>query len=515
MKFQRQVLSLFAIFMLTLCLYDVRGEKSEGNEPPYRDVVVIGGGLAGMAAARHLQQDLRINVKVLEAKQERYGGRIWTMRGKTKGLKGVERELGGLLLNTKAYDGAFAKLLKKLEIEVKSPGSVEIYFPERDGDRKVLSGQKAQELYTELFTIIVKAVQEVKASGVDRPLSDVVNEALENYKELTDEDKFDKEMLLDLLNTLPSPLCQNFSTLLYDIQSEFGWDNIVVDGLDTLVDRIVGGDGMERPVKVDLKKVVRNIKIDDNRQKVLVRTTDRKQLIVDAVVLAVPIGVLKSRSIIIEPSMPKEWYQAINDIGIGFSSKVIVGFDKAFWPKDPGAFTVSSKLATNGFLQMWTNAYKFSGNPYLIGNIFGDKAKEWETAKKSDLKKKVIAILGEMFGAENVEAHNMTVFYTSKWSTDELTLGSVSYAQVGNTEALWETLRKPACPYLFFAGAHTESLGHVDSLHGAYMSGIKAANQILSNACEKVPEKQEKKTDTSKEKKTSTTKSEAKKKDEL
>ena len=56
-------------------------------------------------------------------------------------------------------------------------------------------------------------------------------------------------MILDIIKSLPTPLCDNFSTVLYDVENEFGWDSIIVDGQDALIDRIVSGEGMESPIK--------------------------------------------------------------------------------------------------------------------------------------------------------------------------------------------------------------------------------------------------------------------------
>lgn len=53
---------------------------SPGIETP-KDVIVVGGGLAGMAAARKLTNaPEKYAVKVLEARKDRYGGRVFTDR---------------------------------------------------------------------------------------------------------------------------------------------------------------------------------------------------------------------------------------------------------------------------------------------------------------------------------------------------------------------------------------------------------------------------------------------------
>lgn len=57
-----------------------------------KEIVVIGGGVAGLAAARRLaneQLTKNIHVTLFEAKSDRYGGRVQTDRLRVKKTKGV------------------------------------------------------------------------------------------------------------------------------------------------------------------------------------------------------------------------------------------------------------------------------------------------------------------------------------------------------------------------------------------------------------------------------------------
>lgn len=73
---------------------------------------------------------------------------------------------------------------------------------------------------------------------------------------------------------------------------------------------------------------------------------------------------------------------------------------------------------------------------------------------------------------------------------------------------MFDSLTKPVCPFIYFAGEYT-SLEHMNTAHGAYLSGIRAADQIISNYCAKEPSKG-KKVETSKEKTKKEKKSEKK-----
>ncbi|KAH3850717.1 hypothetical protein DPMN_093190 [Dreissena polymorpha] len=480
--------------MLTVLAKNGKDKKNEIQVP--KEVVVVGGGMAGMAAARRLVKSKTVNVHVYEARKDRYGGRIWTNRDLARGVRGVDVDIGGMFLNNKAKNNPLVKLAEEFELETRNAGSLQVRI--FDGkDRKMYSGVNATDLYREAFQIIIKAMQNVHYKS-DISMSRLASEAIQMAYEQSDEAKtaplFPREILEPLIRSFPTVMLQNFSSKFYDIQTDFGWDTIIVDGIGALLDRIVSGSsGLEPPLKVQLNKVLRNIQVDDKRKKVIIRTTDKKQVLADAVVIALPLGVLKSDALWFEPRLPEKLTKALDEIGIGYSGKIIVGFDEAFWPQEVGTFTACSDTAKNGFLQTWFNAYRLSGNPYLHGNILGDEAKVWETKPETELKAAVLKVLGEMFGEDIVNARKVTSFVVSEWSTDEFVQGSVSYAKVGNTRDIWQTLQEPVCPYIYFAGAYTESIGHVDSLHGAYNSGIRAAEQILDNFCTKQAKSKSKK----------------------
>ncbi|XP_060559853.1 uncharacterized protein LOC132719912 [Ruditapes philippinarum] len=480
----------FLVIFLTFTSCTLLEVNCKSDSYKRKDVVVVGGGIAGMAAARRLLKEGNLAVKVLEAQKTRYGGRIWTYREGARGVRGVDVDIGASFLNTKAKNNSLIKMAEEFELDTASSGNLQIHFVEKNGEKKVYFGDNATDLYTEVFKLVIKALDSVKKEGVDRPVIDVMLEALDFTYE-TDEQKYDKNIVKAVITSLPVAVLHNFSSLLYRIENDFGWDKIVLDGMGALLDRIVAGSGTELPVKIELNKVVRNIKIDSDRKKVLIRTVDRKQIVADAVIVALPIGVLQNKNVIFEPDLPAKKKKALQDIGLGYNTKVVVGFDKAFWPKDVGTFNVFSELASYGFLQTWTNAYRLSGNPFLIGNIFSSEAKLWESKPKK-LKELVIEVLSELFGAELVKAHEIKTFIHSNWSTDEFILGSVSYPKTGNTPEMWTALQEPICPYIYFAGAYTETVSHVDSLHGAYNSGVRAAEQYINRVCKKSKESKKK-----------------------
>lgn len=479
-------MNLVSVYLLCGVLAGFFISNEVEAEKELSEVVVVGGGMAGMAAARRLVQEGSMYVRVLEARRDRYGGRVWTNRTAVKGCRGADVELGAGLLNTRATNNPLLDLVKEFDLETKHAGSLQVHFPDQEGGMKILSGENATDLFSEAFKIAIKRLKVVKESGQDVSLKELLEEAVNDVYNSYSNDvpKYDKSLIEFVFSSFLVSSLEDFSALQYEVENDFGWDQIVVDGVGALLDRIVGGaTGRDAPLKIELNKVLRHVKIDDVRKKVLIRTTDRKQIQADAVILALPIGVLKSHSVLIEPNPSPEWYKAIDSLGLGYSCKIVVGFEEAFWPKNVGTFIVFSETASEGFLQTWFNSYRLTDNPFLTANIIGNKAVEWEAKSKKEQKAIVLKVLGEMFGEETVNNHKITTFLVSNWSSDEFMLGSVSYPKVGSTPELWKTLQEPMCPYIFFAGAYTESLGHIDSLNGAYNSGIRAAEQLINHIC--------------------------------
>lgn len=69
---------------------------------------------------------------------------------------------------------------------------------------------------------------------------------------------------------------------------------------------------------------------------------------------------------------------------------------------------------------------------------------------------------------------------------------------------------QPLCPYIYFVGEHTSFSEH-GTLHGAYNSGIRAGNQIITRMCDAIMEEERRKAEERRKKETKKNKTENKK----
>jgi monoamine oxidase len=69
--------------------------------------------------------------------------------------------------------------------------------------------------------------------------------------------------------------------------------------------------------------------------------------------------------------------------------------------------------------------------------------------------------------------------YHHDWQKDPFSRGAYSYVPAGAMSAI-ERLADPCDETLFFAGEATDTSGHTGTVHGAIASGLRAADQVIT-----------------------------------
>lgn len=207
----------------------------------------------------------------------------------------------------------------------------------------------------------------------------------------------------------------------------------------------------------------------------------------DHVVLTAPLGVLKSGSIAFNPPLPEWKHGPIQRLGFGKLNKVILVYDKPFWNVDqdmfgllreaevPDSLDQEDYAAHRGRFYLFWNCIKTTGLPLLIALMAGDAAHQAENMKDADLVTGVTRDLALMFKQTEVPLPVETI--VTRWGNDRFARGTYSYVGATSQPGDYEAMARPV-GNLHFAGEATCGT-HPATVHGAYISGLRAASDII------------------------------------
>ncbi|XP_058090448.1 polyamine oxidase 5-like isoform X2 [Magnolia sinica] len=199
---------------------------------------------------------------------------------------------------------------------------------------------------------------------------------------------------------------------------------------------------------------------------VIVSVEGGRSFVADAAIVTVPLGVLKANLIEFEPKLPEWKITAISDLGVGNENKIALCFDTVFWPNVELLGIVAPTSYACGY---FLNLHKATGHPVLVYMAAGRFAYDIEKLSDEAAANFAMLQLKKMLP----DSKEPIQYLVSRWGTDPDSLGSYSYDLVGKPIDLYEKLRTPV-DNLFFAG-EAVSMDHPASVHGAYSTGVAAA----------------------------------------
>lgn len=321
------------------------------------DVVVVGAGVAGLAAARRLHAAGH-RVTVVEAR-DRIGGRVHTDRS-----WGLPVELGAAWLHglrrnpvRQLLEDAGCGLFRTRwgTVVVRRPNGSRV--SDRDLDRayermwRIIGGARRPD-----FTPGTPLARALRDKGFPR---DAVEDFVLGW-EIEHEYADDAEHL----------------DLAWFDQGRWvrGGEAFVTGGYDRLPRRLARG------LTVRTGRPVRRIDWRGSRVRV---GTDGGSLDADGVVLALPLSVLRAGVVELVPGLPASVHDALNALGSGAMEKVVLRFERPFW--DPGAHVVGLTGTPQGRFLDWYDVTPVVGVPTLVGFTVGDAARELTTWADRDV----------------------------------------------------------------------------------------------------------------------------------
>lgn len=431
--------------------------------PSKTDILVIGAGAAGLAAAKELHQAKR-NVLLVEARN-RIGGRIWTDRD----WAGVPVELGASWIHGEV-NNPIAQIASRQQWTT-FPTDWDMLTGYAENGRKLTINEVVDifDFYNQFEKGASRNAMTRFRADETRSLADQVQEWLARSKVST-ADRWKLALALRC-----------------EIEQEYGADahQLAFPGFDSAEDFqgrhlmiSQGYDQLANYLKEDLKEGITlrtGVKVEEiDYSKADVKVTTNQGIITaQRVVVTVPLGVLQRGAIQFTPDLPETKQSAIDRLGMGLVNKVFLHFDKPFWPKNQQVFFFAWPDAP------WPECYNLEpiiGQPILMAIKSGELARVDETKSDAEianaLKKQLVQVFGD-------KVPDPTAARITRWGSDPYAYGSYSFMKVGAMSNDYEDLSLPVGERLFFAGEAT-SRTHPATVSGAYLSGIREGRRILS-----------------------------------
>lgn len=165
-------------------------------------------------------------------------------------------------------------------------------------------------------------------------------------------------------------------------------------------------------------------------------------------------------------------------VAMGEAVRITLRFRKPFWEDREELSNLSFLHAPGEWLPTWWTALPFRA-PVLTGWAGGPAAEKLSHQGETFILERATETLSHLFGLEwNRIEGLLEAWHVHDWQADAFSRGAYSYSGVGGLEAR-RSLATPVENTLYFAGEATEFDGHSGTTHGAIATGRRAARQIL------------------------------------
>jgi monoamine oxidase len=437
-----------------------------------KDVVIIGAGAAGLAAARALDEQ-GLDVLVLEAR-ERIGGRIFTHRDRSTP---VPIELGAEFIHGSApeldeiiRDASLAacdiggrrwyvagsqlrpmddfweridRVMRRLDEKRRPDRSFEDFLKRSPGGRGLAHERRLALQFVENFHAADPSlVSERALAGGGSPGDDVRERRIGRVM-----DGYDR-----IVEWLAAPLGDHVRTSAIATRVRWAPGNVAVEARHP--------DGRSRP-SVDAR----------------------------AAIITVPLAVLKAPAgeqgaIEFDPDLRAKKH-ALDHLAMGSVVRITLRLSERFWASDwfakqtgnPGLDTLSFLHTGDDQFPIWWTSYPVTA-PLMVGWHGGLAAAELSRLASEEIEDAAIASLSRQLGIALRKMRGMVeAAWTHDWEHDPFSRGAYSYQAVGGVDAPAE-LARPLRGTLFFAGEAADPEGRTGTVHGAIATGRRAAEEV-------------------------------------
>lgn len=426
------------------------------------DVVIIGAGMAGMTAGRLLgRAGPGLKVLILEAR-DRVGGRMYTAADQGRKLSPHGVELGAQYIH--GSKASTWELIKEFDLVTRSTDT-----PGGSAYRHFQPGQIA---YEPDWEAIEQLSQRLRTAWDAYQGPDISYQAFVERLDLSTQEQ---EMLYDEAASWsgdPSRLSIKAAMLdgaQWDAYQDEDFQ--IAGGYSRLANRLA----RELSGQIQLSSKVTEIFWRPGLAGISYEYKGtRAALTTRRVINTLPIGVLQSGLVSIQPELPPWKQQAIDSLEMGQVVVVQMLFADAFLPDKlpaPGGFSTPDGNIAFEFPHPAT-----PGGQAITGWFSGSAAQQISDMGEEAGLKQILKWLGAAANLDHLQ-RQLTWYRYKDWIKDPYSLGSYSITRPGGHGAR-ETLSKPLGNTMFFAGEATAPPPHYQTVHGAYMSGKRVALEV-------------------------------------
>ncbi|MFB8002117.1 FAD-dependent oxidoreductase [Nocardia sp. NPDC056000] len=437
---------------------------------PRGSIVVVGAGIAGLAAAQALRK-LGYAVTVLEAR-DRIGGRIWTdADGVDLGAHWIHGTEGNPL----------TELVERLELPYGYVGgdssytggfdSLTLFGPDRVAAPATMKNRTLELADAVLHELELRAELARRHGDPDVSLAAVLDEILAagGYEPA------DEQAIRYHLNViLREDVAEDPGLLSFKYWEDgyrvYGYgDSVLHGGYQALV-RALAAD-----LDIETCSAVSDIAYGEANNPVRV-TTSKGVYDADKVLVTVPLGVLKAGDIGFEPPLPELKRRAVERLGFGTLNKIALHYDARFWPAEQYVFGYMCR-ETDRYPTVVISMWKSHGKPILVLLLGASLGREMESWSDTEVHDYATTVVSDIFGTNVPEPHKIS---RTRWSADPYARGSYACIGVDASPRDLDTLAEPIGDRVYFAGEATNSY-HWGCVHSAYESGLREAARIADD----------------------------------
>ncbi len=446
------------------------------------DVLVLGAGAAGLAAARDLSH-AGLRVTIIEARP-RVGGRVLTLHDPRAP---VPLELGAEFIH-----GETAETLSLAQ----AAGLAVLELPDTHELASAGRFKPMGDFWAVIDRMNRDLARRVARSGKDFPVSE--------YLESASVPASRRGMLRDFLQGFYAAHPDRLSAKSLAVETEGGDEEDEVEGKQFRIAN--GGDALMKWLRdgldpdrteVRLSSVARSVQWKRGAVSVACHGGDRAPLPTvraRAALITLPLAVLKAGVVGFDPALPAK-QRALAGIETGQVFKIVLRFREAFWERPEflkerreqsggaggGGGSNGSGLnilhAHGAEVPTWWTSLPVR-SPVLVGYVGAVAAEQLLAEDPPSRLERSLVALSEVLAVPRRELEQqLDASASHDWHADPFARGAYSYIGVGGNSAP-RALARPVDGTLFFAGEATNG-AEIGTVAGALSSGRRAAREVL------------------------------------